>query len=510
MNQCLERCALTVALLLPLLLSDARALADTASDSAAAMQAKLKSVMGEVWRHSEPIRARTFAESGALAEEEFTRRWDVVFEPLLDTLDWFEADRFTPQRDCQLERTKVLCSWAQGRLIYPFLRWRETGQSVLELSESYDDYLSLIDRNDSLFIGIEEYRSFLRMYVHEMARRRLLTDSTYRSGDNRWTRAEYDVAADSISDSTLNREILCQILSEHIEKYGTKSLSPLIDRFKQAYGEYWHSRKLDSLYTDERRYWEGFTSEVYKRADGIDLELHIMESDSADMEVRPALVWFHGGSWSEGVWYWGMGLTGALASAGMKVYQVEYRIHDRHLSTPVESLEDAKSAIRFVRANASRLGIDPDRIVAAGFSAGGTLAVSTALLGGFEEPGEDTEFSSRPNAAVAVSGCLDPTADPWFRQIVRPAAPEDLSPVHQVRGGAPPILLIHGTGDEMCGYESATEFAQLMIDAGNVCEVAPFEGRPHFFPVMNRADRSDALTAFRQFLTNQKVLGAGD
>ncbi|MEW5874711.1 MAG: alpha/beta hydrolase [Candidatus Zixiibacteriota bacterium] len=501
---------LAVAFLLPIFVSVESAMADAGSDSAMAMQAKLKSAVGEVWQQTEPIRARTFIESAALAEEEFTRRWDAVFEPLLDTLDWFEADAFTPRRDCQVERTRVLCSWGKGRLIYPFMRWRETGQSVLELSESYDEYLGKIDRKDALLLDVDEYRSFLRLYVHEMARRRLLTDSLYRTGDNRWTRAEYDVCVDSIPDTTLNREILYEILSEHIEKYGTKCLAPLISRFKQAYGEYWQSGKLDSLYTDERRYWEGFTSEVYKRADGIDLELHMLESDSAVTGIRPALVWFHGGSWSEGVWYWGMGLTGALASAGMKVFQVEYRIHDRHLSTPVQSLEDAKSAIRYVRANASRLGIDPNRIMAAGFSAGGTLAVSTALLDGFEGPGEDTSISSRPTAVVSVSGCLDPTLDPWFRRIVQPVAPEDLSPLAQVRGGAPPMVLINGTRDEMCAFGAASEFSERMAAAGNVCELAPLEGRSHFFPVMNRADRTDALTTIGKFLANQGVLESGD
>jgi acetyl esterase/lipase len=78
----------------------------------------------------------------------------------------------------------------------------------------------------------------------------------------------------------------------------------------------------------------------------------------------------------------------------------DYRVASRHGVKIPECVRDAKSAIRWVRMNAERIGVDPNRIATAGGSAGGHLAASTALLPGFEEEKEDLRTSSRPNALV--------------------------------------------------------------------------------------------------------------
>ena len=74
---------------------------------------------------------------------------------------------------------------------------------------------------------------------------------------------------------------------------------------------------------------------------------------------------------------------------------------------PDKAVEDAKSAMRWVRANAARLGIDPNRIVSCGGSSGGHLAASVAALEDFDSPGDDLRISARPNAMLLHYPLLD-------------------------------------------------------------------------------------------------------
>jgi acetyl esterase/lipase len=151
---------------------------------------------------------------------------------------------------------------------------------------------------------------------------------------------------------------------------------------------------------------------------------------------------------------------------------------------------DAKSAIRWVRKNAGRLGIDLNRIVASGGSAGGHLAACTALVPGLDAPGEDTSVSAVPNVAVLfnpalVLAPLDDQTFPGFGTRLTAdrmgAGPRLLSPAHHVRAGAPPTIIFHGRADNVVPFATAEAFAAKMKAAGNRCELVGFEGQGHAF-----------------------------
>src|SRR4029079_14661005 len=89
-----------------------------------------------------------------------------------------------------------------------------------------------------------------------------------------------------------------------------------------------------------------------------------------------------------------------FASRGLVAACADYRIESQHKTTPDKCIEDAKTAIRWLRAKAGDFGVAPDRIVASGGSAGGHLAAATALLPGFDAPGENPSVSCKPNALV--------------------------------------------------------------------------------------------------------------
>jgi len=171
---------------------------------------------------------------------------------------------------------------------------------------------------------------------------------------------------------------------------------------------------------------------------------------------------------------------------GFIAITVDYRVKSRQGTTPMECIEDAKSAIRYVRAHAAELGIDPNRIVASGGSAGGHIAACTVLDGG-DAPGEDLTVSSKPNALALHN----PVLGEGFGKDFFAAHPE-FSPILNVKKGWPPTILSNGTKDNAALYQTAVKFTRLMAESGNTCELItvkdaghscdwPVEN-PHFLP----------------------------
>ena len=134
---------------------------------------------------------------------------------------------------------------------------------------------------------------------------------------------------------------------------------------------------------------------VYKKTKQANLEIVVHYPPGwKESDQRSAIVFFFGGGWENGTIKQFESQASHLAGRGMVAARADYRVKSRHGVTPKECVEDAKSAIRWVRQNAAKLGADPNRIVAAGGSAGGHIAACTALTPGLDAEGEDTKVSS--------------------------------------------------------------------------------------------------------------------
>ncbi|MEK0447242.1 MAG: Acetylxylan esterase precursor, partial [Verrucomicrobiota bacterium] len=217
-----------------------------------------------------------------------------------------------------------------------------------------------------------------------------------------------------------------------------------------------------------------------------------------------------GGGWVGGTPLQFVSQAKALAARGMVACVADYRVATRNKAKPFECVSDAKACIRWVRSNAQRLGIDPQRIVAAGGSAGGHLAASTALLPGLDPDSEGKTVSCVPNAlvlfnpgltmaplpGVELSGFLANATSERFGCL-----PEEISPAHHIRPGLPPTLIHHGTADVTVPYKTVEHFTELMKKAGNACELIGYEGQPHSF--FNRSPyREETLQKTDAFLVS--------
>lgn len=238
--------------------------------------------------------------------------------------------------------------------------------------------------------------------------------------------------------------------------------------------------------------FEGSTAEVFKSVNGDELKIHIFQPQGDSESPRPAIVFFFGGGWKNGSPKQFEQHCRYLASRGMVAMTADYRVLNRQGTKAKECVQDGKSAIRWVRQNASRLNVNPDRIVAGGGSAGGHVAACTGVIEGWEEPGEATEISSAPNAMVLFNPAVtlapfdgqeplpeDRTERDGSLEIRMGTDPKNLSPAHHVRSDLSPTIMFFGTEDFL--LDGGKFFHKQMIEAGNRCEMKLYEGHVHGF-----------------------------
>ncbi|MDX9981567.1 MAG: alpha/beta hydrolase [Lentisphaeria bacterium] len=220
---------------------------------------------------------------------------------------------------------------------------------------------------------------------------------------------------------------------------------------------------------------------VYKRVGETELKLHVfLPANHQPSDRRPAIVFFFGGGWVNGAPVQFYPHCEYLAGRGMVAIAAEYRVRSKHGTTPRECVMDGKSAIRWVRRHAGELGVDPERIAAGGGSAGGQVAAAVATVKGFEEAGEDTGVSCRPNALVLYNPVFDNGPKGYGHDRVA-AYWQEISPLHNLAAGTPPTVVFLGTQDRLIPVATAEAYQQAMQQAGGRCDLHLYEGQGHGF-----------------------------
>ena len=223
----------------------------------------------------------------------------------------------------------------------------------------------------------------------------------------------------------------------------------------------------------------GAVTHVYKSIAGTELRLHVFVPPTRSPKPEAAIVFFFGGGWRTGRIDQFVPQSRHVSDRGMVAIVADYRVAGRHNTTPFEAIADAKSAIRWVRAHAAELKIDPARIAAGGGSAGGHIALGAAVLQAFDEPAEDKRVSSVPDAMVLFNPVVDTTAPTLLERFGPRQA--DASPQHHIRKGLPSALILHGRADATVPYASVERFCADSTKAGNQCRLIGYDGATHGF-----------------------------
>lgn len=246
----------------------------------------------------------------------------------------------------------------------------------------------------------------------------------------------------------------------------------------------------------------------------------------------PAVVCIHGGGFRAGSRERYRAIAYYLAQHGYVAATIDYRLSPRH-QFPA-AVEDSKAAVRYLRANAARFNLDPDRIGATGGSAGGHLVLMLGVTGGVEEfegSGPNREFSSAVQAVVNQYGPTDLVAsyEPGKSVDAAEVLPMFLggdldhamaltrkaSPLNWVSPDDAPTLTLHGEKDNYVAFEHGKWITDRLRDAGVDAELIGFPNAQHGF--RDAADKERAWEAmvdwFDRYLAKepqQRLLLAAD
>lgn len=242
---------------------------------------------------------------------------------------------------------------------------------------------------------------------------------------------------------------------------------------------------------------EGSASYVYKVTNQGELRLHVFVPSADGSAQKPAVVFFFGGAWTNGNVGQFVPQAKHLSERGLFAIVADYRVFDRHKTSPFEAMADAKSAIRWVRSHAKEWHIDPQRIAAAGGSSGGHIALTAGVFDAFDEPSEDKSVSSAPNALVLFNPAVDTAhATPPILAARFGGRGIEASPLHHIHRGIPPTVVFHGKADATVPYADVERFCAESMKAGNQCQLFGYEGATHGFFNPSR----DGGTWYRQTL----------
>ncbi|WP_242084836.1 alpha/beta hydrolase [Aestuariivivens sediminis] len=242
---------------------------------------------------------------------------------------------------------------------------------------------------------------------------------------------------------------------------------------------------------------------VYKQIDSIKLVMELHRPESMDFNKEyPAMVFFFGGGWNKGTIKQFEPHAKYFSKRGMVCFLVDYRVRDRHQTTPFESLKDAKSAIRYIREHAHEFQIDTSKIVASGASAGGQLAAATALISDYNETSDDVSINCKSNALVLFNPAIDNgPAGVGYNKIGD--AYKNFSPLHNIEKGAPPTILFLGTNDYLIPVETVKYYQTVMQKVGSTCELHLYEGKKHGFFNYHKFDNyKDTIIHTDKFLVS--------
>jgi acetyl esterase/lipase len=215
---------------------------------------------------------------------------------------------------------------------------------------------------------------------------------------------------------------------------------------------------------------------TYRQSGARSLKAYVFRPKTTEKN-RPAILLFHGGAWQLGDASWMFGRAKEFAEKGLVAISVDYSLSIDGLS-PIDGVEDACAAFTWAREQASKFGIDPQRVAGYGWSAGGHLVAAAATLPSVN--GKKIAASARPNALLMYSPALNMAKDAYFMRLMAGKGdPAGYSPSEYISHALPPTLIIQGEADTIVLEQDARAFCTVANKMDARCELHVYPGVGH-------------------------------
>jgi len=234
---------------------------------------------------------------------------------------------------------------------------------------------------------------------------------------------------------------------------------------------------------------------VYKTVGNRELSVDLFYTASSQKKSdNTAIALFHGGGWVFGDPSEFYEACRRFARKGFVTFSFQYRLsrnadgtYPHPDITPVESTKDARSAIRWLRENAGILNINSNKIVVGGQSAGGQLALATALTDSINEITDNLKISPVPNALLLFSSNVN-TMEPWIDMLLGDRRNEiwSISPYHNLKRNMPPAIAFSGEEDDQVLPYITDLFKVKTLKMSNYYELHTYPGRKHYLGEGNK------------------------
>lgn len=258
---------------------------------------------------------------------------------------------------------------------------------------------------------------------------------------------------------------------------------------------------------------------VYKSVENKDLYLYKFQPEKTKRGgKRTAVVIIHGGGWTGGDTSTFFPHARYFASRGAVAFCVDYRLVKADEITIENAIGDCKSAIRYIRKHAEELGVDPNKIMVMGDSAGGHLSGCMGTVQGCNDFNDDLSISDAPNMAILCNPLTDFTRSSFIKVVlggnylkkktcpdVATLSPEtiarakSMSPLYCVRKNRIHTLIMHGTADRVIDYAQSKDLYEAMRKVGNSCEMITLPNTNHAFVCVRwRSTETEVVKVIRQ------------
>jgi acetyl esterase len=449
-----------------------------------------------------------FRELFVLDEEAYTRKMNELWQPFHNAFNGFQIRKTT--LDVYFVKTyeaMMLYSWANVMVRYPNWYRQFSGNSDYVPSDDFFSFLSRLNMNDPELLELDEYQKVLENYLGYRADE-LAGSPEFHFPNYKSFRAKMKAALDIFTDPLVRSDMLYSFMKKFVTEYNHKDGEDLIHTFKENCTRSDYIKDIEKSIRYDQNIQSQCDVRVYKQIGSITLDVFLyFPTDWKKGDKRPVLAFFHGGGWECGKPEWGHTQCRHFSQLGMVGASFQYRLTGQHGSNPVVSVSDAKSAIRWLREHAGELGIDPDRIAASGYSAGGHLAACTVMIQGFDDADDNLSVSPAANANIYWVPALKIFEDGWFKNLLGGrAAVKDIDPFSQIRPGLPPCIIFQGTEDDTVPLWTVEAFTEKTRTAGNRCDLHVYKGQTHLGWSKNEADVLEKMDRFLESLGYIDVL----